>query len=455
MAMATVRHAARIGVSAWLAFCLIFLIFTGLELLKSWLIPGLTLWQSHFWTIGIGSVIGATAVFFAYRHCLALTSNLEVRTAERGRLETALIDAEERYRALFEQAVEAVALIEPETGEIVDCNPLACRSLGYSREEFDHFRFDRLEASANDGNFSQHATRAQKQGRDACDLRVRTRTGEIRDLRMEFRRIIVREHNFLLVAWQDITEQKLMRERILDQYQLLNSLIQTIPCPLFYKNAEGKYIGCNRAFEDFLGRKREEIIGKNVFELAPRDIAEEYFRRDRELFTRPGQQIYEGRAKTSYGIRDVIFHKATFNDADGRVGGLIGVILDITEHRNTEKELARMIAHHEALLNTAPMAVFTIDANHNITNWNRAAEALTGYSATDIIGQPCTFFAKKPCGEICSLFNPGVAKPILDRKCVIRHRNGHEIPIIKSARLIHGPDGQITGGIEVFQEARG
>jgi PAS domain S-box-containing protein len=452
--MAAVRQSARIVVIALTAGCLIFLIFTSLELLKAWLAPDLSLWQSRWLSIAFGSILGGIFAFFIHRHYLALISNLEMRKTERARMENALLNAEERYRALFEQSIEPIALIEPDTGEIVDCNPLACQSLGYSREELDHFRFDKLEPSDHDGKISRHLAQAQKQGSDACELRMRIRTGEIRDLKLEIRRIVVREHGFLLVAWQDITEQKLMRERILDQYQLLNSLIQTIPCPLFYKNAEGKYTGCNRAFEEFLGRKREEIIGKDVFELAPRDIAEEYFRRDRDLFTRPGQQIYEWKVKTARGIRNVIFHKATFNDADGRVGGLIGVILDITDHRTIEANLARTLAHHEALLNTAPVAVFSVDANHNITTWNRTAETLTGHAAADIVGKPCSFFAQSPCGENCALFSPDVAKPILDRKCVIRHRDGREIRIVKSASLIHDVDGQLTGGIEVFQEER-
>jgi PAS domain S-box-containing protein len=452
--MATVRHSARIGMAILVALCLLFLVFTSFELLKDWLGPALSLWQSHCLTIGFGSIMGGAAVFFAYRHCLSLRCNLEERTKERARLEDALLNAEERYRALFEQSIEAVVLIEPENGEVVDSNPLACLSLGYSREELDRLRFDTLEIAGHDGKFSQHAAQALKRGSDTFELRMRTRTGEIRDLRMGVRRIVVRESVFLLAAWQDITEQKVMRERILDQYQLLNTLIQTIPCPLFYKNAEGKYTGCNRAFEEFLGKSREEIIGKNVFELAPREIADEYFRRDRELFTHPGRQVYEWKVKTPQGNRDVIFHKATFNDAEGRVDGLVGVILDITEHRHTETQLARAIAHHEALLDTAPVAVFTVDANRNVTNWNRTAETLTGYPASEILHRPCSVFAREACCDVCRLFDTANAEPIVDRKCTICHRDGHRIRIIKSARLIHDPSGHVVGGIEVFQEDR-
>ena len=56
--------------------------------------------------------------------------------------------------------------------------------------------------------------------------------------------------------------QRALQERV----EFLRLLMDTIPNPIFYKNAELRYEGCNKAFEDLTGRKREEIIGKNVFE---------------------------------------------------------------------------------------------------------------------------------------------------------------------------------------------
>ena len=127
-----------------------------------------------------------------------------------------------------------------------------------------------------------------------------------------------------------------------DEAAFLQTLIETIPGPIFYKDAQGLYLGCNAAFEKYIGLKKEDIIGRSVFEVSPRELAEKYAQMDQELFSRPGAQVYE--AKVAYadgGRHDVIFNKATFSHADGRTAGLVGVMIDITELKRAQKALSR------------------------------------------------------------------------------------------------------------------
>lgn len=120
----------------------------------------------------------------------------------------------------------------------------------------------------------------------------------------------------------------------------LHTLIETIPNPIFYKNRAEIYIGCNRAFEEFTGLARTEIIGRSVVDMGPGEIVEEYRRMDDDLFDNPGTQSYEWRVRRTDGDeRDVIFNKATFTDEAGNIAGIVGVILDITERRKMEREI--------------------------------------------------------------------------------------------------------------------
>ena len=94
------------------------------------------------------------------------------------------------------------------------------------------------------------------------------------------------------------------------------------------------YQGCNRTFEAYYGVSREQLIGKTVYALAPRELADVYFQKDTELFHHPGTQIYESQLRKPDGsTRDIVVHKATYTNADGVVGGLLGVILDVTDSK--------------------------------------------------------------------------------------------------------------------------
>lgn len=119
-------------------------------------------------------------------------------------------------------------------------------------------------------------------------------------------------------------------------------LLEAIPAPVFYKDAKGVYIDCNKAFLKFLCKKRKDVIGKSVYDMAPKKIADTYFKKDKELFDNPGTQVYEWKVTDKKGnIKQVIFHKATFTDQKGKVAGIIGVILDITQRKLAEEALRK------------------------------------------------------------------------------------------------------------------
>lgn len=118
------------------------------------------------------------------------------------------------------------------------------------------------------------------------------------------------------------------------------NLLDSIPVPIFYKGTDGKYLGMNKAFEDFFGASRENLIGKGVYDITDKEYADVYFKKDKELFDNPGVQIYETQVKDNQGnIHEVVFNKATFFDEDDEVAGLVGTILDVTERVNAEKEI--------------------------------------------------------------------------------------------------------------------
>src|SRR2546421_971656 len=128
-----------------------------------------------------------------------------------------------------------------------------------------------------------------------------------------------------------------------DDLHIAQELIEALPIPVFFKARDGRYLGVNRAWEDFFGVARSEMLGRDVRDLyrnAP-DIAQRHMTMDEQLWKRPGTQSYEIRLPLPTGrVRHTIYYKATFARADGEVAGLIGTIVDITERHQAEQREA-------------------------------------------------------------------------------------------------------------------
>ena len=156
------------------------------------------------------------------------------------------------------------------------------------------------------------------------------------------------------------------------QVRFLQTLIDTMPNPVFHKDNECRYTGCNEAFEKVVGFSRAELIGKTPHELWPDDLADRYRQQDLEMLANLGTQSYEAKVMHADGtLHDVIFNKATFEGKPGVVAGLVGVILDITERKHAEDE----VAFQNILLSTQQEAsidgILVVDENAKILSYNR------------------------------------------------------------------------------------
>jgi diguanylate cyclase (GGDEF)-like protein/PAS domain S-box-containing protein len=127
-----------------------------------------------------------------------------------------------------------------------------------------------------------------------------------------------------------------------ESQQRTQKLIETLPNPVFFKGTDGRYLGVNQAWERFFDKPREAIVGKTVHELYPHDpeVARRLAAMDDVLWRNPGTQIYETDITLASGARrDTVYYKATFTGPDGKVAGLIGNIIDVTEQKRAEQRL--------------------------------------------------------------------------------------------------------------------
>lgn len=142
---------------------------------------------------------------------------------------------------------------------------------------------------------------------------------------------------------EDITDRKQVDDELRRQLSLMESLLEAIPAPVYFKNTENVYFSCNEAFAKFVGRPKEKILGKSVFDLAHEKFAKHAHAQDLQLLKKPGRQVYETPIVNKNGQeREVVFHKATISDPSGAILGLVGVILDIKDLKDAEREQMKL-----------------------------------------------------------------------------------------------------------------
>lgn len=183
------------------------------------------------------------------------------------------------------------------------------------------------------------------------DSTYQCKDGKIFPIEVDKRPILVEGKKFNQVTIRDISEYRKTEEALQEQLHFHQRLINTIPNPIFYKDINGLYQGCNIAFEEYVGLSKEELVGKSVYDIAPKDLADKYYEMDAEILSKPGVQIYESSVVYADGTRhDVIFNKASYLNADGVLAGLVGVIIDITDRKQMEERLQHL-ATHDSLTN--------------------------------------------------------------------------------------------------------
>lgn len=162
-----------------------------------------------------------------------------------------------------------------------------------------------------------------------------------------------------------------------DIVRRIQTAIDALPSPIFIKDGECRYIACNRAFEAYIGLPRASIIGATVHDVAPAELAAVYEKADRDLMADGGTQTYETRVRYADGShRDVVFYKSVFYGAEGQPDGISGVMLDITERKRLENELAKA-AREDFLTGVVNLRTFYELANQEFARFKRTGEAFS------------------------------------------------------------------------------
>ena len=150
---------------------------------------------------------------------------------------------------------------------------------------------------------------------------------------------------------QDITERKRAEEELYRAHQMLQTVLNTIPQRVFWKDLNCTYVGCNRAFATDAGLNNPaEIIGKSDFELAWSGTADRYRADDKRIMEQGSTKLNfdEPQSRADGSLLWLRTSKLPLWDREGKVIGVIGTYEDITE-RKVAEDRVKFLAFYDAL----------------------------------------------------------------------------------------------------------
>ncbi len=199
----------------------------------------------------------------------------------------------------------------------------------------------------------------------------------------------------LVVFGRDITERQRAEDELARRRLLQDSLFDAIPDLIFYKDSRSIYLGCNKAFEEFSGRREEDLVGLSDLDLFTQEVAEFFRAKDQLMLA--GGVLRRNEEWVSYPDgRRVLLEtvKTPFFGPDGQVAGLIGISRDITERQQIADRLREGEHFLRRVLDSIQDGIIVVDrslriimSNRTMEQWYAEQMPLVGRSCHDVCRQ--------------------------------------------------------------------
>ena len=305
---------------------------------------------------------------------------------ERKRAEEALRESEERYRALF--TFSPHALYVHVDGRVTLVNPAICQLLGAADPS------QLIGKSVFEIVHPQYHEKIRERwklidtGRPAPLLEekfIRV-DGTIVDVEVSAVAVDWEGSRGVQVIARDITERKRAEEALLFERMLLRTLIDNIPDSIYSKDMSCRKTLANLAeVRNLRVTSEAEVLGKDDFELYPKELAEGFFADD-QLVLRTGQPmlnreeyIFDEKGEKRW----LLTSKLPLRDKEGRTIGLAGISRDITERKRAEDQLRKLLFAVEQ----SPASIVMTDTQGNIEYINPKFTQITGYTIEEVVGK--------------------------------------------------------------------
>jgi PAS domain S-box-containing protein len=188
---------------------------------------------------------------------------------------------------------------------------------------------------------------------------------------------------------RDITERKRMEESLWQSHQILQSVLDTIPVRVFWKDRDLKYLGCNRPFAQDAGfNEPKDLIGKDDYAMGWKDQAEIYRSDDRSVIASGKAKVMIEEPQTTPDGRIIwlLTSKVPLRDAAGEISGVLGTYMDISEYRHAKEAIRESEEKYKTFFATSKDCVFITSNDGRFEDFNDESPAFFGYRDREEFG---------------------------------------------------------------------
>jgi PAS domain S-box-containing protein len=305
--------------------------------------------------------------------------------SQRKLAEQKLMEAEQRYHTLFNQAPLGVLVVDPETASIIEFNDLAHNQLGYSREEFECKTIFDIEVKESPHETKAHLKEmAQSNGQEFETLQ-RTKTGAIKNIVVATRPFKSAGKIYLHSVFRDITESKKIQQALAKSEAQYRQLIEVAQEGIWAIDNNFITTFVNPRMAQMLGYQESEMVDTSLLHFIDRDMVETVS----EILTKFGQPDVKGQYDYAFPHKngshvDTTVTLSLITDDLKRKIGILAVVINITERKKAEKALKQSEELSRAIVANAPIGIATSDSTYHFVSANSAFCSILGYTEEEL-----------------------------------------------------------------------